>query len=394
MTLTAWQTRYALRVDLHTLGRPAHVDQPDVSENVFSRVLDLPFERHDAYNVIAARPALLPVLRDAVEHIERGKWSEAEALATLLEKGGDSMAAMKLRGCHNPDQGWWKFYPDNSKQPKYYADRCWLRVCPHCATAFANKLRARYEERIRKVMAQGVQSWSLKKLELTMRRSNDIARDLVDLHKMTKKLFKHFFADDKRAGAFGCAELGPRGGNVHVHLVVYGRWVSQKEISTYWEKLSRKHRAMYSEATQGEGDRVVYVKRVEPGAAVREAIKYVTKLAKKNPTDENESPTGFILSVEDLAALHFALKGKRRVWSWGAFYGVDDTDEESEGLQELADDLAEESASVAAVVPVVVAHTRLKFILRQLHSTVENNCTVLTHPPGALSLGPAPGWPS
>jgi len=258
---------------------------------------------------------------------------------------------------------------DDSKPAKYYHDRCWLRVCPHCAAAFANKLRSRYEERVAVVLSANVPQWSLKKLELTMRRSADLESDLLALHKMTKKLYKHFWGDDKRAGAFACAEVGPRGGNVHAHVVVYGRYVSHESIKRYWEKLSRKHRAIYADTDEGQGDRIVWIRRIKPGQAVSEAIKYITKFAKREKDEDGQA--SFVLSVEDLAALHFALKGKRRVWSWGAFYGVDDVGEEGEGLQELADDLTTEAGRV---VPVIVSHPELKFIL--LHLTVENNCTV------------------
>lgn len=386
MTAFAWQDRYALRVDLaHLRGQVSgDWDEPATVTEARGLVVDLPYERRDAYSVIVSRPALVRVLQDAVEHVERAAWPEADALAQLLDKGGDPSAAVKLRACHNPEQGWWKFYPDNDKPPKYYADRCWLRVCPHCATAFANKLRARYEGRIETVIAQDVYSWSLKKIELTMRRSDDLARDLSDLHKMTKKLYKHFFGRDKRAGAFGCAEVGPRGGNVHVHLVAYGPFVAQAAISAYWEKLSRRHREVYEDAAAGDGDRIVWVKRIQPGAAVREAIKYITKFAKH---DDGEPGNAFVLPVEDLAALHFALKGKRRVWSWGAFYGLDEP--EGDGLQELTDDLSEEAVTLNAL-PVVVSHPELKAIISFLHLTVENNYPVFAKPLNAPGALPAP----
>jgi len=204
---------------------------------------------------------------------------------------------------------------------------------------------------------------------------------------MTKKLIHHFWGKDKRAGAFGAAEIGPQGGNVHAHIVIYGRYVPHDDIKVYWEKLSRKHRKLYAETTEGDGDQVVWIKRVDPGEAVREAIKYITKLAKHEEGDAGAP--GFVLPIEDLAALHFALKGKRRAWSWGSFYGVDDVPETDDSDPA---ELATEDTRPAGDRPFMVSHVELVAALKVLHSTVENNCRVLRYPPReTVGAGPPQG---
>ena len=377
----SWETGLPPLVGLDEIMRPGKYAEGDPAafgslDTTMARVLASAKERQDAYTVIMSHPHLVPVLRQAVKRVERERWADAGALAELLSKGGDPDAATKLLACHNPDHGQWLVFPVGDKPPEYKRERCWLRVCPTCAPAFAKKLRARYESRIAVVMSQNVPGWGLKKLELTMRRGPDLATDLADLHKMTKKLVHHFWGKDKRAGAFGAAEIGPQGGNVHSHIVVYGCYVSQKKISKYWEKLSRKHRRLYTETNEGDGDRVVWIKGVAAGAAVREAIKYITKFAKHEEGDEGAP--GFALPIEDLAALHFALKGKRRAWSWGSFYGVDDMPEEDDSDPA---ELETEDTRPAGDRPFMVSHTELVAVLNVLHSTVENNCTVSRYPP-------------
>src|SRR5690606_27310268 len=99
-----------------------------------------------------------------------------------------------------------------------------------------------------------------------MRREGDLSAQARLLHQATKKLFKHFWGDDKRAGAFAALEIGPQGGNVHAHVIVYGRYVAQADLSNYWHKLT--------------GNPIVYVRRVDADKAVAEGIKYCTKFAK------------------------------------------------------------------------------------------------------------------
>lgn len=238
-------------------------------------------------------------------------WPRADEMAAALAAHDEGGAADKLRACHNPDSGWVHYCPND---PEHYwefrPERCWLRICPSCAKAIAQRLRVRYAGRIAQVERQNVRAWSLKKIELTIKREGELKAQLGLLHRGSKKLFKHFWGDDKRAGAFAALEIGPKGGNVHVHMIVYGRYVDQAAISNYWRKLTDNY--------------IVWVKRVSAEQAISEGIKYCTKFAKSN--DAND----FVLSNDDLLALHLALKGKRRVWAWGKFYGLADDIEQDE----------------------------------------------------------------
>lgn len=108
-------------------------------------------------------------------------------------------------------------------------------------------------------------------------------------------------------GAFATAEVGPRGGNVHAHIIVYGCYVRQAAISDKWRELTGN-------------SFVVWVKQITPSRAVREGLKYVTKLGQRDEGGE------LTIKPADLAELHIALKGRRRVWAWGCFYGLADED--------------------------------------------------------------------
>lgn len=224
----------------------------------------------------------------------------------------DPEAARKLRVCADPNQMAFGVHVhddesgDGSVMVKVERRRCWLRICPKCAKDHAARLRLRYEGRILKVVSTGAPGCRLKLLVLTLPRGSDLALDLVKLHRCTKRLVKHFWGV-KGQGAFATAEVGPAGGNVHAHVVVYGAYVAQAEISDYWRELT------------GNAS-IVWVQACTPSKAVREGIKYISKLAKR------DSAGNFTMTPAALAELHLALKGRRRVWCWGAFYGLADDD--------------------------------------------------------------------
>lgn len=204
-------------------------------------------------------------------------------------------------------------------------------------------------------------------------------RDIEDLHDMNKDLIRCLFiGDDKRPGAGAYLEFGTEGGNVHSHNIVYSAFVPQDQISDKWRELSLRRpiwqpwviatlaelqarKARYNSELQalgksrclravrlrrilgrmtkrwlqaeivrrakrqGVGDCIVHISKIGADRAVGEVVKYVTKLHKR------DAKTGqYQTSVSDLVAMHLALKGKRRAWSWGSFYGVDVVEPETD----------------------------------------------------------------
>jgi hypothetical protein len=305
------------------------------------------------------------------------RWQEAGQLADLLAAGGDERAAQKLRRCHDPNCGWVEFCSvDPGHHLRFHPERCWLRVCPSCAKALAQRLRDRYEGRIKAVVAANVQGWSLKMVTLTAKREGDLKAQLLAIHKATKKLVKHFWTRaNKKAGAFATFEVGPQGGNVHVHVIVYGGYVKKQKLSDYWRKLT--------------GNYIVDIGMISIEKAVAEGIKYIAKFAKDEKGDARHG--AFVLPMEDLAALHFVLKGKRRAWSWGAFYGLDvDVEEEPDPEAEAI------KAGQCPKCGAPLAMDSISAIRQLLDLTAVIKCSVerATGPPGeavgeqlALGLG-------
>jgi hypothetical protein len=293
----------------------------------------------------------------------------------------DDEAGRKLRECSDPEhmQIGVHYHPegDGLAMVKVQRRRCWLRICPRCSQDHASRLRMRYEGRIQTVLASRVPSCSLKHLVLTLPRSADLRADLTNLHRWAKKLIKHYWGAHGQ-GAFATAEVGPRGGNVHVHAIVYGRYVRQADISDKWRQLT------------GDRGYVVWVKRITPSQAVREGLKYITKLGKRD--DDGQ----MVITPADLAELHMAIKGKRRVWAWGCFYGLADQDADKEPVASETDDEDAPGDKCKCGAPMLFISVHQARALIALHSKGATNCAP-SHGAGphhGAGISPPTGPPS
>jgi hypothetical protein len=257
--------------------------------------------------------------------------SRAPEIAAAIAALGDQQAAAKLRTCNDPDQMELGIcvHENDEGAPgvvlvKPRRHRCWQRGCPRCQRDIAARLRKRYERRTLWLIEHNKRrAWRLQSFVLTTTWTldgDDGGRGVVrQLHQAVKKLVKHFWGM-KGAGAFGGWEIGSKGGRLHAHGLAFGPYVPHAELSDYWRQLT--------------GCFVVWARSVKPGAewnAVCEAIKYTAKLSRRDETG------AFAMKPEDLAKVHMVLKGRRRVWSWGAFYNLKDAEQEEEAKLKAED---------------------------------------------------------
>jgi len=237
----------------------------------------------------------------------------------------DHEAAARLRKCVDPEQMLVGTHVHlDATQPdglgavmvKVERERCWLRVCPRCRKDHARRLQRHYQQVLSVVVAAQLEHnrelaktskarYGLWHLVLTAKTFGDDRADEEKAHEWTRKLVKHFWPDQGPKGwegALGSYERGAVGDQPHVHCIVSGRWVSKFDISAYWYKV-----------TDGQGY-IVYKRPIAPGRALGEAVKYASKLGTLKGADNLE------LAAARDRDLHMALKGRRRVWSWGCFY--------------------------------------------------------------------------
>jgi len=111
---------------------------------------------------------------------------------------------------------------------------------------------------------------------------------------------------DSGSGVVGVTEVGS-GGNVHIHAIVWGPYVSQESLSQRWEKLTKD-------------SKVVDVRRVK--GSLRGALGYVGKYLSKVPGFSEARHFGLYLQ---------AIAGHRRIHVFGCLIGKPDP-ELSRGL--------------------------------------------------------------
>jgi len=173
--------------------------------------------------------------------------------------------------------------------------RCETRICESCARKYAARVRKRYRKITSKLYPR--KGKRLMFLTLTKRTNTAIppmssdARRILDL---SKKLFKTLWPKNLGCGALGTLEVGGNN-NLHVHMIVYGHYVPQEEISELWNQLT------------GDSS-VVWINAIKKSSL---AINYVLKYITKPPHSNNPKKLAKYLDL---------IIGLRRIRTWGILY--------------------------------------------------------------------------
>mgnify|MGYP006269713209 CR=1 FL=1 len=209
--------------------------------------------------------------------------------------------------------------------------RCELRICSQCASRHKLRFYEHYRRLAWLIKLRGGNRFRF--LTLTLKYDKD--RPLMDLSyrinlilKAARKFFYQVYGSaawikmrsdqliksgikmrvaraQARAesvhvcwpGALGCLEINTLTGYVHLHMLIYGRWVPIDKMKDVWQRLT--------------ADRGVYIKTVHGNIdrAIADIVKYISKV----PVQRSPVMTVAILK---------ALKGRRRVFALGSFYRV------------------------------------------------------------------------
>lgn len=216
-------------------------------------------------------------------------------------KAVDPHAAKRYLECGRDGEGWVKYCANCADSgPGFYAEyiprSCMLRICPDCAKRVAAPIRDRYRPIIEHLMSHPYKDWRVRGWTVTraVELSGDSGEDVRETLEMVAELVRQLVTCHDGAGAICSLEIGETGHKIHCHLIVYSPYVTHQAVKTAWRAIS--------------GDSyIVWLRLYEtPDAAVVEGLKYATKAVNLPPSQ--------------LVNLHVALKGTRRVRSWGCFY--------------------------------------------------------------------------
>lgn len=229
--------------------------------------------------------------------VDESLFDRQEQLAFALEGIGLERKAIRHRNCNRT----WNAWSCTACGEKTYTAiaTCDLRVCVSCQRRQGKELAAKMRARVESLEQR--KGWRLRLLTLTIRTEGqeDMERALDLMGRALPKFWRKVLKVDG-AGAMFAMEAGELKGNIHVHGLYWGPWVDQKELSSEWEKLTG-------------GSKVVHVTLARGKGAVAEVCKYVCHPA---------------LRVEIQAHLEKALQGKRRIRTYGCFYGCEPTPED------------------------------------------------------------------
>jgi len=236
----------------------------------------------------------------------------------------DPNAAFRYKNCHAPGKGWVHaclIHP-TAHSRKYIPFSCMLRICPECAARLAYETRMHYDLAIRgEVAMQNYKlKWGWRLRMVTLTSSYELAPDVGEkipyLLDRARDLFKKLWGQPIKtgphkgapngAGAIAALEVGERGKKLHVHMLVWGRFIEQRVISKEWSEQTDGQFAVVDVQDFGQGEKGIR-------KAIAEGLKYTVKATH--------------LSPQQLADLHMALKRRRRIRSWGSFYKAITTSE-------------------------------------------------------------------
>lgn len=200
-------------------------------------------------------------------------------------------------------------------QAVLFSPTCDNRVCPDCAQRATARLLARYVPAIAKLMEE-YPKHRLRTIVFTrvITLGDDGFKEIAQegfklIQKVMRKVVGEKWNKDG-AGMLVNWEVGSNGLKLHYHAVYFGDWVEQRKLSTEWKKAT--------------GDSyVVWVSGIKHNKGDWEKkVKYTLKYATKFYSRDSETGKRKYLSPELTIELFKALKGTRRIRSYGSLYSI------------------------------------------------------------------------
>jgi len=218
---------------------------------------------------------------------------------------------------------------------------CDLRICPDCAARSTARLAARYIPKAVELAAAGGR-YHLRHIvfttpiSLTSDTPENIRKQVIRYSNLPRKAMEIVQADgellgkhQKTLGAIQSFEFGEDGLKLHFHVIQYGDYLPQDELSKAWQKVTKKEAS------------IVYVKSIDASTPekiqnrVIETLKYSVKFWKID-TQTNEYT---YLEPNVMPHLLRVIKGVRRVKSWGCFYNLPKLKAEKFKCEECASEM-------------------------------------------------------
>jgi hypothetical protein len=207
-------------------------------------------------------------------------------------------------------------------EAEIYSQSCDLRICPDCARMHSARLVARYLPKCQELMHDHATSFRFRTIVFTTPYSltdTDIREKLLCGFKQVYKVMDSLMSTrgpwkDKQAFLV-TSEFGESGRKLHYHVIHYGIYLDQSELSRAWSQQT------------GGAAQVVFVRGfpyqgLTVEQTLREVLKYATKFYSKDKV------TGIVtyLPPHLMPVLAKAIEKTRRVRAYGLFYNLPEPD--------------------------------------------------------------------
>lgn len=307
------------------------------------------------------------VASDSTFSKAKGNYDSQKRIEYLLTAVGESTASQRWQLCHDNNFILIRTCPHN---PNHHAEElpysCELRICPECARSDSARFNDIYSPIFDEMASNRSRGYRLRFLTLTWdyevgvggvpfvangvgigtyvdkeKLNQLVAADRAAFDRIThaaRLIRRQLFRKDKNAGGIQTVEVGPTGHKLHLHMLVYCKWIDQSDLSERWKRLTGCDIVDIRDPLKGR-NKDGSQKTVKD--AVSEAVKYISKpqkninetkdyVARKN-AKKQASGVSHDLSVsyeEFIVRLHLMLKGRRRVQPFGVVYDyLDENDQ-------------------------------------------------------------------
>lgn len=199
-------------------------------------------------------------------------------------------------------QGYQECPDGHRKLTRFYCDQ--PKYCRRCARIASYRKSAHLLEITYRMLKRPITGYQMRFLTLTLKKSGDVRKDAESLMEAFSKLWRASFKDEFSA-AWRRVEVAPDG-MVHLHILLYCKWVQVEDISAKWEELTGDSKVVF----------IKEIKRREKGdlaKAVYEVCKYVTDM------DKWVERHGIERGLELVNDIGRALHGKRLSESYGTY---------------------------------------------------------------------------
>lgn len=205
---------------------------------------------------------------------------------------------------------------DHHHEAEVYAQTCDLRICPDCARRHSARMAAHYTPKMLELLHQHHRTYRFRLVTFTLPYALDEAdieakydRGFELVARVMDEMMRDVCSNWRDLQGFTTAgEFGSEGLKLHYHVIHYGQYLPQGELSRRWFT-----------ATDGAADVVDVRKLAREGKPLEEAVKEVFKYAVKFFSKDKQTGEIKCIPAQFMPVLNQVLAGTRRIRAYGVF---------------------------------------------------------------------------